>query len=94
MLILILISVQYSQETIFGSEKGLIGQNPSSSGSHCPVKKFPPSKISDSLYTGGIPPTPYCYLENPDKNSVLKESCRVISATCSPPIIDLVWKFS
>ena len=48
MLILVLIDVQYSQKAIFSFEKGLIGQNHSSSGSHRLVKKSPLSKISDS----------------------------------------------
>ena len=34
MLILILIDVQYSQKAVFSFEKGLNGQNHSSSGSH------------------------------------------------------------
>ena len=46
-LILILIDVQYPQKAIFNFEKGLIGQNHSSSGSQHPVK-ISPSKISDS----------------------------------------------
>ena len=37
MLILVLIDVQYSQKAIFSFEKGSIGQNHSSSGSHHPV---------------------------------------------------------
>ena len=36
MLILVLIDAQYSQKAIFSFEKDLIGQNPSSTGSHCP----------------------------------------------------------
>ena len=51
----VLIDVQYTQKTIFSFEKGLIGQNHSASGSHCPVKTFTPSKIYD------LPLTPYCY---------------------------------
>ena len=39
MLILILTDVQYSQKASFGFEKGSVGQNHSSSGSHCPIKK-------------------------------------------------------
>ena len=35
-------------EAVFGFEKGANGQNHSSSGSYCPVKKFSPSKISGS----------------------------------------------
>ena len=53
-LILVLIDVEYSQKAYFSFEKGMIGQNNSSSGSHHPVKKFP-CKISDSLpHWGGI----------------------------------------
>ena len=39
MLILVLIGVQYSQKASFGFEKGLVGQNHPSSGSHFPIKK-------------------------------------------------------
>ena len=53
MLILILIDVQYSQEAVFTIEKGLNGQNHSSSSQH-PVKKSP-GKISDSSLLGGFP---------------------------------------
>ena len=50
MLIFISTDVQYLQKAVFSFEKGLIGQNYSSSGSHRPVKKSPPpSKISHSL---------------------------------------------
>ena len=59
MLILALIDVWYSQKAIFSFQKGSIGQNHSSSGSHCLVKK---SSLAKFL----IPPTPYHYLENPD----------------------------
>ena len=41
MLILILIDVQYSQKAVVSFEKGLNGQNHSSSGSHHPVKNSP-----------------------------------------------------
>ena len=41
MLILILIKAQYSQKAAFSFEKGLKGQNHSSSGSHHPIKKLP-----------------------------------------------------
>ena len=57
-LILVLIDVQYSQRVIFSIEKGPIGQNYSSSGSHCLVKKSSPAKFP-------IPPTSYHYLESP-----------------------------
>ena len=57
MLILILIDVHYSQKDVFSFEKGLNGENHSSSGSHHPLKKIPPAKFL-------IPPTPYHYLEN------------------------------
>ena len=60
MLISILIDVQYSQEVVFSFEKGSNSQNPSSSGSIHPVKKFPlPSKISDSSLTEGNFPPPF-----------------------------------
>ena len=64
MLILVLIDVQYSQKAIFSFEKGMIGQNNSSSGSHCPVKKIPQQNFWLPPPLGGIPPTPYHYLEN------------------------------
>ena len=41
MLILFLIKAQYSQKAVFSFEKGLKGQNHSSSGSHHPIKKLP-----------------------------------------------------
>ena len=47
MLILILINVQYLQNVVFSFEKGLNGQNHSSSGSHHPTQKSP-SKVSRS----------------------------------------------
>ena len=43
--ILILIDVQYLQKAVFCLEKGLNGQNRSSSGSHLPIKKSPPAKF-------------------------------------------------
>ena len=83
MLILILINVQYSQRIIFSFEKGLIGQNHSSLGSHCPVKKFPPAKFLIPHPWGEFPPLLTgiwkILINNPDN---------------SPPIIDLLWKFS
>ena len=39
MLTLILIDAQYSHKAIFDFEKGSIGKNHSSSGSHSPIKK-------------------------------------------------------
>ena len=48
MSILILIDVQYSKEAAFSFEKSSNLQNHSFSGSLLPVKKFSPSKISDS----------------------------------------------
>ena len=46
MLILILTDVQYSQNVVFGFEKGLNVQNHTSSDSHHPIKKSaPPCKI-------------------------------------------------
>ena len=54
-LILILISVQYLQNVVFGFEKGSIGQNSSSSDSHHPIKKCPCSKVSHYPPTEGIP---------------------------------------
>ena len=42
MLIVILSDVQYSQKAVFRFEKGLNGQNQSSSGPHHLVKKSPP----------------------------------------------------
>ena len=59
MLILILIIVQYSQNAIFSFEKGLIGQNHSSSASHCPAEKSPPAKFLIPPTLAGIPPTSY-----------------------------------
>ena len=53
MLILILIDVHYSQKAAFSFAKGLNCQYHSSLGSLHPVKKSPPSKISNSN-----PPTP------------------------------------
>ena len=50
------IDVQYSQRAIFSIEKGLIGQNHSSLGSHRLVKISPPAKFP-------ISPTSYQYLE-------------------------------
>ena len=41
MLILILIDVKYSQKAVFSFEKGLNGQNHSTSGSHPLVKRSP-----------------------------------------------------
>ena len=43
MLVLILIDVQYSQNSVFSFEKFLNRQNHSSLGSHYLVKKFPPA---------------------------------------------------
>ena len=58
MLISILIDIQYLQKPVFSLTKGLIGQNHSSSGSHCQVKKSPPQNFWS-------PATPYHCLENP-----------------------------
>ena len=83
---LILIDVQYSQKAVFSFEKGLNGQNHSSSGSHHPVKKIPPSKISD-YRSPPPPPTPYRYLENPacvalySLNIERDEWCEVVKVT-------------
>ena len=63
-LILILISVQYLQNVVFGFEKGSIGQNSSLSDSHHPIKKCPYSKVSHYPPTEGIPPPKKNYLEN------------------------------
>ena len=64
-LILILISVQYLQNVVFGFEKGSIGQNSSLSDSHHPIKKCPYSKVSHYPPTEGIPPPKKkSYLEN------------------------------
>ena len=49
----ILIDVQYLQKATFSFEKGSNGQNNSSSGSTCLVKK-----IFDSLHWGKFPLTP------------------------------------
>ena len=43
MLIVILIDVQYSHKAVFSFEKGSIGQNHSSSGSHCLLNQPPPT---------------------------------------------------
>ena len=79
MLIVILSDVQYSQKAVFRFEKGLNGQNQSSSGPHPLVKKSPPhpptppppssSKISDSSPLGGFSSTPYRYLEKPESDA-------------------------
>ena len=72
MLIVILSDVQYSQKAVFRFEKGLNGQNQSSSGPHHLVKKSPPpssSKISDSSPLGGFSSTPYRYLEKPESDA-------------------------
>ena len=45
MLIYILIDVQYLQKAVFSFEKGLNGQNHSSSGSHHPLKNSPLAKF-------------------------------------------------
>ena len=66
MLILILIDVQYLQKAIFSFEKGSVGQNHYSSGSHHPVKKVPQQNFP-SPPTGWISPTPCRYLEKPVK---------------------------
>ena len=64
MLILILIDVQYLQTVFFSFEIGSNGQNHFPSGSHHPLKKKPAKfPIPPS---GGILPTPWSYLENPD----------------------------
>ena len=58
MVILILIDVQYSHKAVFSFEKGLIGQNHSSSGYHHPVKKFAQANFpapSHSLLLFGKP---------------------------------------
>ena len=55
MLILILIDVQYLQKAVFSFEKCSNGQNCYSSSPHHLIKKFPPTKISDSL---PAPPPP------------------------------------
>ena len=52
MLIVILSDVQYSQKAVFRFEKGLNGQNQSSSGPHHLVKKSPPLPLAKFL----IPP--------------------------------------
>ena len=81
MLILILINVQYLQEAIFSFEKGSIGQSHSSSSSYCLVKKFPPlpAKFLILPTLGEFPPpTPYCYLENSDKNGASKRVVPVL----------------
>ena len=66
-LILILISVQYLQNVVFGFEKGSIGQNSSLSDSHHPIKKCPYSKVSHYPPTEGIPP--------PKKKAIWKTLC-------------------
>ena len=44
---------QYLQNVVFSFEKDSNSQNPSSSGSHCQKKKFPPAK-----FPAPPPPTP------------------------------------
>ena len=55
MLILILMNVKYLQNVVFSFEKGLNGQNHSSSGSHNSIEKSPPAKFPISP-TGVICP--------------------------------------
>ena len=69
MVILILIDVQYSHKAVFSFEKGLIGQNHSSSGYHHPVKKFAQANFP------APPLTPYCYLENHVVINILQRNC-------------------
>ena len=45
MLILILMNVKYLQNVVFSFEKGLNGQNHSSSVSHRPIEKLHPAKF-------------------------------------------------
>ena len=67
MLILILTDFQYSQKAVCSLKKGSNHENHSSLGSFHPIKKFQPSKISDSHLTEGkFHPTSYHYLENSD----------------------------
>ena len=73
MLILILIDVQYSQKAVLSFEKGSNGQNHSSSGSHHPVKKIPPSKISDSTPNWGEPSHPLPLFGKPIWNAIWKK---------------------
>ena len=54
MLIVILSDVQYSQKAVFRFEKGLNGQNQSSSGPHHLVKKSPPPPLPLAKFL--IPP--------------------------------------
>ena len=77
MLILILVDVQYSENAVFTFEKGSNCQNHSSLGSHhlaknlsSKISKFPPPP-SGGIYPS--PPTPYCYLENPEWREVIFE---------------------
>ena len=84
MLILILIDVQYSQKAVFSFEKGLSGQNQSSSGSHHLEKKSPQQNSPP------LPPytyTLYCYLENPCShkflNNIINISISVFQASLS-----------
>ena len=58
MLILILIDAQYSQKTVFSFQKGLNGQNHSSSGSNYKIKNSPPAKFLICSPLGGNSPTP------------------------------------
>ena len=63
MVILILIDVQYLKKVVFSFQKGSNGQNYSFSDSHCLIK-IPPHQDFSFPLTGGIPPTPKCYLGN------------------------------
>ena len=55
MLILILMNVKYLQNVVFSFEKGLNGQNHSSSGSHHPIEKSPPAKFLIPYHWGDLP---------------------------------------
>ena len=57
MLILVLIIAQYLQNVVFSFEKGLSGQNHSSSDSHHQLEKFSHANFPS--------PTPLRYLEKP-----------------------------
>ena len=69
MLILILINVQYLQNSAFSLEKNLNGQNYSLSDPHHSIEKFTQGNFLPP------PPTPKHYLENPGERTTFVNVC-------------------